>query len=171
MNDTPRSSSIASDLNTMSTRSQFMYPSPQPMHHQFNQPQFNHQFSQPPPTHKQMDPRLRNMSSSVFDLNQANMMRQPMMTQPQWINNNMQQAQSMAQLNRLPGHGYPRQNAWMDGSLNGSNMSLNMPGYPQMQQPQQPQQQWMNQWPGVYPYPVGMVPMVPAGKTKAETFT
>lgn len=67
----------------------------------------------------------------------------------------------MAQLNHLPGPGYPPQHAWMDGSLNGSNMSLNLPGYhPQMQQ----QQQWMNQWPaGMYPYPMGMVPMVPAG--------
>lgn len=128
------------------------------------------------------DPRLRNMSSSVFDLNQANTMRHPGLInqQQQWMPNNMQQvsekewdflkqfihnknpffqAQSMAQLNHIPGHAYPQHGGWPEGSLNGSNMSLNMPYYPQ-----QSQQQWMNQWPGMYPYPVGMVPMVPAGK-------
>lgn len=43
---------------------------------------------------RNMDPRLRTMSSSVFDLNQGNtMMRQPMMNNnnTQWMNNNMQQ--------------------------------------------------------------------------------
>lgn len=109
LNDTPRSSSIASDLNTLSNRG-YMYPSPspQPMHRQFNQSQqqlFNNQFSQPQQQQmsqqghqmmqqRTMDPRLRTMSSSVFDLNQGNtMMRQPMMSNnnPQWMNNNMQQ--------------------------------------------------------------------------------
>lgn len=100
MNDTPRSSSIASDLNTLSNRSSFMYPSasPQPMHRNFNhhpQSQFNTQFSQPPPPQRPMDPRFRNMSSSVFDLNNGNMMRQPVMNNPQWMNNNMQQVREL----------------------------------------------------------------------------
>lgn len=75
----------------------------------------------------------------------------------------------MAHLNHLPGHGYPHNSGWVDGSMNGSNMSLNIqPGYPQIAQQNQ-QQQWMQQWPGMYPYPMGMVPMVPAGEKRETT--
>lgn len=48
---------------------------------------------------------------------------------------------------------------------NGSNMSLNLP--PSYFQPQQqPPQAWMNNWgaPNMYPYPVGMVPVMNQGK-------
>lgn len=105
MNDTPRSSSIASDLNTLSSgRNTFMYPYPASSpQQQFNPQQqlvFNNQFSQqlqqqPPPPRPMMDPRFRTMSSSVFDLNQANTMmrqqqQQPIMNNQQWMPN-MQQ--------------------------------------------------------------------------------
>lgn len=76
----------------------------------------------------------------------------------------------MAQLNCASCHKSNwMQNAdWRDGSnsnLNGSNMSLNMPhGYMQPNG-MHPPPAWMNQWqgPNVYPYPMGMMPMMHPG--------
>ncbi|ETN62156.1 hypothetical protein AND_006159 [Anopheles darlingi] len=54
-------------------------------------------------------------------------------------------------------------NAWMArGSQNGSNMSLNLPaphGYPQEMAGYPPG--YANNWGGMYPYPMGMMPMMP----------
>ncbi|XP_065358390.1 E3 ubiquitin-protein ligase lubel isoform X5 [Calliphora vicina] len=106
----------------------------------------------------------RGMSSSVFNLNQIN--RKQPVTNNGWMNNPMQQAQSMAQLNcancahqqsqwngphQHHQHMHMQQDPWSNQlssqqHLNRSNMSLNVPaGY--MMQPQ------MN---GMYPPPTFM---------------
>uniref|UniRef100_A0A182PJP2 Uncharacterized protein n=1 Tax=Anopheles epiroticus TaxID=199890 RepID=A0A182PJP2_9DIPT len=97
----------------------------------------------------------RSLSTSVFNLHQ------PPPPQPNmWGFNPLHQAQSMAHFNPMQ---WNQMNAWMGrGSQNGSNMSLNLPpqhGYP----PQDPSGYppgW-NAWNGMYPYPMGMMPMMP----------
>nr|XP_029711911.1 uncharacterized protein LOC109401370 isoform X1 [Aedes albopictus] len=106
------------------------------------------------------DPGLPNpRSTSVFNLNQ--MHHQP--AQPNmWGFSPLQQAQSMAQINYNQMH-WNQMNPWMAGqSQNGSNMSLNMPSsqhYPHDQSGYPPG--WNNPWGGMYPYPMGMMPMMP----------
>uniref|UniRef100_A0A182THD6 RanBP2-type domain-containing protein n=1 Tax=Anopheles melas TaxID=34690 RepID=A0A182THD6_9DIPT len=98
----------------------------------------------------------RSLSTSVFNLHQ------PPPPQPNmWGFNPLHQAQSMAHFNPMQ---WNQMNAWMGrGSQNGSNMSLNLPpqhGYP----PQDPAGYppgWTNTWNGMYPYPMGMMPMMP----------
>ncbi|XP_021700689.1 uncharacterized protein LOC5572927 isoform X9 [Aedes aegypti] len=106
------------------------------------------------------DPGLPNpRSTSVFNLNQ--MHHQPV--QPNmWGFSPLQQAQSMAQINYNQMH-WSQMNPWMAGgqSQNGSNMSLNMPPsqhYPHDQSGYPPG--WNNTWGGMYPYPMGMMPMM-----------
>lgn len=71
----------------------------------------------------------------------------------------------MAQLNFMNNQNqmqWNQPNGWINPnqpSQNGSNMSLNMPYYPQDQQ--MGPQPWMNNWggpPGMYPYPMQMMP-------------
>lgn len=68
----------------------------------------------------------------------------------------------MAQINYNQMH-WNQMNPWMAGqSQNGSNMSLNMPSsqhYPHDQSGYPPG--WNNPWGGMYPYPMGMMPMMP----------
>uniref|UniRef100_A0A182W7Q0 Uncharacterized protein n=1 Tax=Anopheles minimus TaxID=112268 RepID=A0A182W7Q0_9DIPT len=98
----------------------------------------------------------RSLSTSVFNLHQA-----PPPQPNMWGFNPLHQAQSMAHFNPMQ---WNQMNAWMGrGSQNGSNMSLNLPpqhGYP----PQDPSGYppgWANAWNGMYPYPMGMMPMMP----------
>uniref|UniRef100_A0A182MZB1 Uncharacterized protein n=1 Tax=Anopheles dirus TaxID=7168 RepID=A0A182MZB1_9DIPT len=71
------------------------------------------------------------------------------------------QAQSMAHFNPMQ---WNQMNTWMGrGSQNGSNMSLNLPpqhGYPPHDPSGYPPG-WANAWNGMYPYPMGMMPMMP----------
>lgn len=68
----------------------------------------------------------------------------------------------MAHFNQMP---WNQMNPWMPGqSQNGSNMSLNVPVSQQGQYPQDPSGYppgWNNAWGGMYPYPMGMMPMMP----------
>ncbi|XP_052899356.1 E3 ubiquitin-protein ligase lubel [Anopheles moucheti] len=95
-------------------------------------------------------------SLSTFNLHQA-----PPPQPNMWGFSPLHQAQSMAHFNPMQ---WNQMNAWMGrGSQNGSNMSLNLPqqhGYP----PQDPAGYppgWANAWNGMYPYPMGMMPMMP----------
>ncbi|XP_058121547.1 E3 ubiquitin-protein ligase lubel [Anopheles ziemanni] len=99
----------------------------------------------------------RSLSTSVFNLHQ------PPLQQPNmWGFNPLHQAQSMAHFNPMQ---WNQMNAWMArGSQNGSNMSLNLPspsphGFPQDPSGYPPA--WANAWGGMYPYPMGMMPMMP----------
>jgi hypothetical protein len=72
----------------------------------------------------------------------------------------------MAQLNQMQwNQRYMQQNAQ---NFNGSNMSLNLPPsgyYPQQHAQMGTPAGWMNQWAAPnypYPYPVGMVPVMPS---------
>uniref|UniRef100_A0A182MU57 RanBP2-type domain-containing protein n=1 Tax=Anopheles culicifacies TaxID=139723 RepID=A0A182MU57_9DIPT len=111
------------------------------------------EFGDPMPT---MPNGPRSLSTSVFNLHQA-----PPPQPNMWGFNPLHQAQSMAHFNPMQ---WNQMNAWMGrGSQNGSNMSLNLPsqhGYP----PQDPSGYppgWANAWNGMYPYPMGMMPMMP----------
>ncbi|XP_035779405.1 E3 ubiquitin-protein ligase lubel-like isoform X3 [Anopheles albimanus] len=109
------------------------------------------EFGDTPP----MMPGPRSLSTSVFNLHQ-----QPPQTPNMWGLNPLHQAQSMAHFNPMQ---WNQMNAWMArGSQNGSNMSLNLPaphGYPQ-EMPGYPPGYGGN-WGGMYPYPMGMMPMMP----------
>uniref|UniRef100_A0AAG5DTU1 RBR-type E3 ubiquitin transferase n=1 Tax=Anopheles atroparvus TaxID=41427 RepID=A0AAG5DTU1_ANOAO len=100
----------------------------------------------------------RSLSTSVFNLHQPPPQQQPNM----WGFNPLHQAQSMAHFNPMQ---WNQMNAWMArGSQNGSNMSLNLPsasphGFPQDPSGYPPA--WTNAWGGMYPYPMGMMPMMP----------
>uniref|UniRef100_A0A4Y0BFM2 RanBP2-type domain-containing protein n=1 Tax=Anopheles funestus TaxID=62324 RepID=A0A4Y0BFM2_ANOFN len=98
----------------------------------------------------------RSLSTSVFNLHQA-----PPPQPNMWGFNPLHQAQSMAHFNPMQ---WNQMNAWMGrGSQNGSNMSLNLPaqhGYPS-QDPSGYPPGWANAWNGMYPYPMGMMPMMP----------
>ncbi|XP_065085092.1 E3 ubiquitin-protein ligase lubel isoform X5 [Ochlerotatus camptorhynchus] len=98
-------------------------------------------------------------STSVFNLNQ--MHQQPVQSN-MWGFTPLQQAQSMAHFNQMP---WNQMNPWMPGqSQNGSNISLNVPLSQQGQYPQDPSGYppgWNNAWGGMYPYPMGMMPMMP----------
>lgn len=125
-----------------------------------------------------MLPNARNLSTSVFDLNNTqhnNMMSQIPNSGGAWSTNPMQQAQSMSQLNN-PNHmlgswQQPMQPHWSNQFDSGSNSSLNLPPpppgffYPQqtMDNRAPPPPVWMNSWgmPPMYPYPMGMMPMTP----------
>ncbi|XP_049530928.1 E3 ubiquitin-protein ligase lubel-like isoform X4 [Anopheles darlingi] len=109
------------------------------------------EFGDTPP----MMPGPRSLSTSVFNLHQ-----QPPQTPNMWGLNPLHQAQSMAHFNPMQ---WNQMNAWMArGSQNGSNMSLNLPaphGYPQEMAGYPPG--YANNWGGMYPYPMGMMPMMP----------
>ncbi|KAL5281668.1 RNF31 family protein [Megaselia abdita] len=115
-------------------------------------------------------PTLRS-STSVCNLNNMSNRSLPQHNNWNMMNNSMQQAQSMAQLNCVNCHksNWMQPSAeWRDGSnnnLNGSNMSLNMPHGYMYQSGMHPPPTWMNQWqgPNVYPYPMGMMPMMHPG--------
>uniref|UniRef100_A0A182Q3F7 Uncharacterized protein n=1 Tax=Anopheles farauti TaxID=69004 RepID=A0A182Q3F7_9DIPT len=99
----------------------------------------------------------RSLSTSVFNLHQP-----PTPTQGNmWGFNPLHQAQSMAHFNPMQ---WNQMHAWMGrGSQNGSNMSLNLPpqhGYPPHDPSGYPPG-WANAWNGMYPYPMGMMPMMP----------
>ncbi|XP_050096252.1 E3 ubiquitin-protein ligase lubel isoform X3 [Anopheles aquasalis] len=109
------------------------------------------EFGDTPP----MMPGPRSLSTSVFNLHQ-----QPPQSPNMWGLNPLHQAQSMAHFNPMQ---WNQMNAWMArGSQNGSNMSLNLPaphGYPQEMAGYPPG--YANNWGGMYPYPMGMMPMMP----------
>ncbi|XP_058446796.1 E3 ubiquitin-protein ligase lubel isoform X3 [Malaya genurostris] len=96
-------------------------------------------------------------STSVFNLTQMQPPQQNL-----WGFTPLQQAQSMAHFNQMH---WNQMNPWMSGqSQNGSNMSLNLPPaqtghYPHDQQGYP--SNWNNAWGGMYPYPMGMMPMMP----------
>lgn len=119
---------------------------------------------------------MRNMSTSVFDLHQSSG-RQPYV--PGWSPGPLQPSQSVSQLNCMSCH-QQQQPQWgqpmgWDGQQmnqmnnNGSNMSLNVMPHAYYQQQmhdgmhQHPPPTWMNGWTPQqsYPYPIGMMPMLP----------
>ncbi|XP_059617781.1 E3 ubiquitin-protein ligase lubel-like [Phlebotomus argentipes] len=128
-------------------------------------PEVNHaqHFNYP---QQNVDMRLRspNLSASVFDLNHQPNMAAPKYPNPGWNNPQMvHQAQSMAQLNCMSCNPQLPPPQWGDSSLHGSNMSLNLPPQGYYPHPQHDgRQAWMNHWapPPVYPYPIGMVPVM-----------
>ncbi|XP_062545752.1 E3 ubiquitin-protein ligase lubel isoform X2 [Armigeres subalbatus] len=153
-----RSGSVASGINLMPSASS-------PVPNESNAPSINNQSFMFPPQRTDLggspDPGLPNpRSTSVFNLNQ--MHQQP--AQPNmWGFTPLQQAQSMAQMsfNQM---GWNQMNPWMAGQTqNGSNMSLNMPSSQQGRYPPDPSRYppgWNNAWGGMYPYPMGMMPMM-----------
>lgn len=99
---------------------------------------------------------MRNMSASVFNLDQSSAQVQPGYQQPNpWGYNQMSQAQSMAQLNMM-NQWNMQQTPWLaQQHMNGSNMSLNL-------SPQQyfnNDQQMFSPWPQQQ-YPYMMNPMM-----------
>ncbi|XP_055549058.1 E3 ubiquitin-protein ligase lubel isoform X10 [Wyeomyia smithii] len=97
-------------------------------------------------------------STSVFNLNHMPV-HQPNM----WGFSPLQQAQSMAHMN-INQMQWNQSNPWMGQSHNGSNISLNLPSsqmghYPHDQSGYPPG--WNNNWGGMYPYPMGLMPMMP----------
>ncbi|CAO1405758.1 unnamed protein product [Diamesa serratosioi] len=107
------------------------------------------------PTNMQSRP-MRNMSSSVFNLNQEPQQGsfQPTNT---WGMNQMQQAQSMAQLGLMNNNQWnANQTPWMNNNLNGSNMSLNLPqqGYFPNEQQMWQMNAWGQQQQQQFPYPM-----------------
>ncbi|XP_037912727.1 E3 ubiquitin-protein ligase lubel isoform X2 [Hermetia illucens] len=150
-----RSSSISSGLNLA-----------QP-HNNFDASHFHFPHQHQMDTRQQMNPQMRSMSTSVFNLNQVGGQRYPGGWSPA---QQMNQAQSMAQLNCQtcqPGWNQSGGDPWAEGmrmnSFNGSNMSLNLPpsGYFPNQHPMHgPPPTWANNWgpPPMYPYP--MAPMM-----------
>ncbi|XP_053692024.1 E3 ubiquitin-protein ligase lubel [Sabethes cyaneus] len=98
-------------------------------------------------------------STSVFNLNQM-----PAQQPNMWGFSPLQQAQSMAHINFNQMH-WNQMNPWMAGQAhNGSNVSLNLPssqmGHYPHDQPGYPPG-WNNNWGGMYPYPMGLMPMMP----------
>ncbi|XP_055711279.1 E3 ubiquitin-protein ligase lubel isoform X3 [Phlebotomus papatasi] len=116
-----------------------------------------------PSQNNDMRARNPNLSASVFDLSQQAGMRTPKYPNQGWNQPQMMhQTQSVAQLNCMNcNHQVPPQ--WGDSSLHGSNMSLNLPPQGYYPHPQHDARQaWMSPWapPPVYPYPIGMVPVM-----------
>ncbi|XP_055592324.1 E3 ubiquitin-protein ligase lubel isoform X3 [Uranotaenia lowii] len=97
-------------------------------------------------------------STSVFNLNSFQQQGQQNPQQPNmWGFSPLHQAQSMAHFS--PMH-WNQMNQWMPNqSQNGSNMSLNLPSSAHDQSGYPPG--WNNPWGGMYPYPMGMMPMMP----------
>uniref|UniRef100_A0A182XZN1 Uncharacterized protein n=1 Tax=Anopheles stephensi TaxID=30069 RepID=A0A182XZN1_ANOST len=109
--------------------------------------------------HSEFGDAMPQMPSGPRSLSTFNLHQPPPPQPNMWGFNPLHQAQSMAHFNPMQ---WNQMNAWMGrGSQNGSNMSLNLPhGYP----PQDPSgypPAWGNAWNGMYPYPMGMMPMMP----------
>ncbi|XP_055643489.1 E3 ubiquitin-protein ligase lubel isoform X9 [Toxorhynchites rutilus septentrionalis] len=95
-------------------------------------------------------------STSVFNLNQMHQQPQP----NPWGFNPIHQAHSMAHMAQFNQLQWNQMNPWAAAqSQNGSNMSLNMPSSQQGQSGYPPN--WNSAWGGMYPYPMGMMPMMP----------
>ncbi|XP_055908751.1 E3 ubiquitin-protein ligase lubel isoform X2 [Eupeodes corollae] len=152
-----RSGSMSSGINS------FDYPDDTPFH-------FNQQMSMG--GMRGQGSSARNMSTSVFNLNQMSQQRHHRDQQsPMWMGggSQMQQAQSMAQLNCINCHSHGGWNQshqhsedWpgaANSNLNRSNMSLNVThGFypnPHNQHMMHAPPVFMNM-PGMYPYPMGM---------------
>ncbi|XP_058819358.1 E3 ubiquitin-protein ligase lubel isoform X3 [Topomyia yanbarensis] len=149
-----RSGSVASDINLLPSASSTVSNESNPPRNNppFMSPMQRSEFGAVPGSGPP-NPR----STSVFNINQLQP-QQPNM----WGFTPLQQAQSMAHFNQMH---WNQMNPWMPGqSQNGSNMSLNLPPsqmshYPH-DQPGYPSN-WNNAWGGMYPYPMGMMPVMP----------
>ncbi|KAG5679700.1 hypothetical protein PVAND_009250 [Polypedilum vanderplanki] len=97
---------------------------------------------------------MRNMSASVFDLNQNNTgySMNYQQQQQQWGFNSMNQAQSMAHLNMMNPWQQQQHAQWMGNNFNGSNMSLNLPQQQHFMHNDGMWNPWMQQQ--QYPYPM-----------------
>ncbi|XP_035916128.1 E3 ubiquitin-protein ligase lubel isoform X3 [Anopheles stephensi] len=154
-----RSGSVASGINLLSVPGAPNGPGAGYVHDLTSSPGNSNAPSVSPIQHSEFGDAMPQMPSGPRSLSTFNLHQPPPPQPNMWGFNPLHQAQSMAHFNPMQ---WNQMNAWMGrGSQNGSNMSLNLPhGYP----PQDPSgypPAWGNAWNGMYPYPMGMMPMMP----------
>uniref|UniRef100_A0A182SBZ1 Uncharacterized protein n=1 Tax=Anopheles maculatus TaxID=74869 RepID=A0A182SBZ1_9DIPT len=156
-----RSGSVASGINLLSVPGAPNGPGVGYGHELTHSPGTSNAPSVSPIQHSEFGDAMPTMPNGNRSLSTFNLHQPPPPQPNMWGFNPLHQAQSMAHFNPMQ---WNQMNAWMGrGSQNGSNMSLNLPpphGYP----PQDPSgypPAWGNAWNGMYPYPMGMMPMMP----------
>ncbi|XP_050078923.1 E3 ubiquitin-protein ligase lubel [Anopheles maculipalpis] len=156
-----RSGSVASGINLLSVPGTPNGPGAGYVHELTSSPGNSNAPSVSPIQHSEFGDTMPTMPNGNRSLSTFNLHQPPPPQPNMWGFNPLHQAQSMAHFNPMQ---WNQMNAWMGrGSQNGSNMSLNLPpphGYP----PQDPSgypPAWGNAWNGMYPYPMGMMPMMP----------